>query len=326
MDSFIFAINAVLPLIIIVCLGYILRQIGFISEDMPKALNKIIFRVLLPCMLFSNVYNMESIENIDLGYIAYAMIVVFVIFFAAIPIVMAVTKKGARRGVLLQSVFRSNFALIGLSLVSSLCGDGGLGIAALLSAFAIPIFNVLAVISLSIFSDDEGGVNIKNILLDIAKNPLIVSVISGVAVLLVRSLFIKWNIEWRLSDIDVIFKTLNSLSSIATPLALISLGAQFKLSAVKGMRREIIFALIARLTIVPLLTLSVAYLFFDFEAAHFASFIALYATPVAVSSVPMTQEMGGDAELAGQIVVWTTAMSGITIFLITFTMKLLGIF
>ena len=326
MESFVFAMNAVLPLIIIVCIGYALRRVGFLSENTPKELNKIIFRVFLPCMLFVNIYDMDGLDGVSFGYIVYAIAAVFVIFFSAIPIVMAVTKKGERRGVLLQSVFRSNFALIGLSLVSSLCGDSAIGTAALLSAFAIPVFNVLAVIALSVFMDNEGGISIKKILLDIIKNPLIISVILGVIVLAIRALFVKWSIDWRLSDFEVVFKAMRNLSSISTPIALIALGAQFKISAIKGMRREIIFAILARLVVVPALTIFVGFLFFNFEPAHFASFIALYATPVAVSSVPMTQEMGSDTELAGQIVVWTTAVSGITIFLFTFILKLLGVF
>lgn len=326
MESFIFAMNAVLPLIIIVCIGYALRRVGFLSENTPKELNKILFRVFLPCMLFVNIYDMDSLDGVSFGYIAYAMVAVFIIFFSAIPIVMAVTKKGERRGVLLQSVFRSNFALIGLSLVSSLCGDSAIGTAALLAAFAIPIFNVLAVIALSVFIDNEGGVSIKKILHDIIKNPLIISVLFGVIVLLIRALFVKWSIDWRLSDFEVVFKVMRNLSSISTPIALIALGAQFKISAIKGMRREIVFAILARLVVVPAFTIFVGYFLFNFESVHFASFIALYATPVAVSSVPMTQEMGSDSELAGQIVVWTTAVSGITIFLFTFILKLIGVF
>ena len=326
MESFIFAVNAVLPLILMALLGYFLRRINILSEDMPKGLNKMLFRAILPCMMFKNVYDIEGFGDIGFGYIAYAVVAIFIVSLIAIPCVIASSSKESRRGVLLQSVFRSNFALVGVSLATSLCGDRGAGVAALLAAFAVPIFNVMAVIALSIFSDNKGKASIKSILLDIIKNPLIVSVLSAVAVIGVRALFVKWGIEWRLSDVEPLFKVLDGLSDTATPIALIALGAQFKFSAIGGMRREIIFAVISRLVVVPLVALSVAYFFFDFEAVHFAAFIALFATPVAVSSVPMTQEMGGDVELAGQVVVWSTAISGFTIFLFTFVLKLLGVF
>ena len=329
MDSFIFAVNAISPLIIMAVIGYILRRIGFIPEGMPKILNKLVFRVFLPCMLFLNVYKIESLGGFDFGFAIYAVLSVFLIFLAAIPVVMAINKSGARRGVMLQAVFRSNFALIGIPLASSLCGDVGARIAAVLSAFAIPTFNILAVITLSIFNGSEGEgkkLSIKRILLDIVKNPLIDSILVGFVALGIRALLTHFGIEWRLTEIPPLFKVLESLSAVATPLALITLGAQFKISAIGGMKREIIFSAIMRTVIVPTLALSVAYFFFNFEAAHFAAFVALFSTPVAVSSVPMTQEMGGDTELAGQIVVWTTAAAGITIFLFTFILRLIGIF
>lgn len=328
MDSFLFAINAVSPLIIMALIGYLLKHIGLIPDGMPKQLNKLVFRVFLPCMLFLNVYKIESLGDFDFGYAFYAIISVPLVFLAAIPVVMAISKDGARRGVMLQAVFRSNFALIGIPLASSLCGDMGAKIAAVLSAFAIPTFNILAVITLSVFTGDRDGkkVSIKKIVLDIVKNPLIESIALGFAVLGIRAILSHFNIEWRLTDVTPVFKVLESLSAVATPLALVTLGAQFKLSSIGGMKRELIFSAVMRTVIVPIITLAVAYFFFDFEAAHFAAFVALFSTPVAVSSVPMTQEMGGDAELAGQIVVWTTAAAGITIFLFTFVLKLIGVF
>ena len=102
---------------------------------------------------------------------------------------------------------------------------------------------------------------------------------------------------------------------------------QFEFSAVKSLRREILFGTLARVVAVPLLGIGVAFLFFKntFSGAHFAAFVALFATPVAVSSVPMTQEMGGDTALAGQLVVFTTLFSAVSIFLASFLLRLAGI-
>ena len=326
MDSFIFAVNAVLPLIVMALIGYLLVRCGMIPEGAARTLNKIVFRVFLPCTLFLNVYKIESLGGFNFGYIVYAIAADLLIYALAIPIVMALTKDGARRGVVLQSVFRSNYALIGIPLATSLCGAAGAEVSAVLSAFAIPVFNVLAVITLSVFSDRKERVSVKSILLDIAKNPLIESVVLGLAVLGVRAILGQNGIEWRLTEITPLFRVLESLSAVSTPLALIALGAQFKFSSIGAMKRELIFSVVARVVAVPLVALTVAYLFFDFEAAHFASFVALFATPVAVSSVPMVQEMGGDTELAGQVVVWATATSARTRFLSIFARRRLGVF
>ena len=329
MDSFIFAINAVSPLIIMALIGYTLKRCGIISDDVSKTLNKIVFKVFLPCNLFISVYRIESLSGFDFACAGYAAILIIATFLLAIPLVLLITKANARRGVVLQAVFRSNNALIGIPLATSICGAEGAAMAAVISAVAIPVFNILAVISLSIFSEDKGkGVwkNVKRILLGIIKNPLIESVALGFVVLGIRAIFVGNGIEWRLTEITPLFSVLESLSVVATPLALLALGAQFKFSAIGKMKRELIFSITARTIVVPAIALIITYFLFNYDSARFAALLSLLATPVAVSSVPMAQEMGGDYELAGQIAIWSTAVSGITIFLFTFIMKLVGIF
>jgi predicted permease len=121
---------------------------------------------------------------------------------------------------------------------------------------------------------------------------------------------------------------LQYLSNLAIPLALLVLGAQFEFSAVAALKREIIWGTLIRTVIVPTVTIGVAYFFLRdrFTPAHFATFVAVFATPVAVPSVPMVQEMGGDVTLAGQLVVWSTLVSAITVFIVTFLLRLGGAF
>lgn len=328
MESLIFALKAVLPIIITVAIGYILKKIKFMDGDFAKKANKLVFRIFLPSMLFLNVYNIEDIGDIELGYVFYVLCALAVIFCVALPSVMLVTKKNGCRGALLQAVFRSNYALIGIPLAQSLFGDEGVAVATILSAFTIPLLNILAVISLTVFSGDGEKPSIKKIFLGIIKNPLIISVLLGVVVLLIRAVFVRENIDFRLSSIEPVFKVLNYLSSMATPLALLVLGAQFEFSAVASLKKEIIFGTLARTVFVPLIGIGAAYILFGdvFGGAHFATFVAVFATPVAVSSVPMAQEMKGDATLAGQLVVWTTLVSGFTVFLVSFLLKAAGIF
>ena len=327
MNSFLFALGAVAPIILMVAIGYLIKKIKLANADTAKALNRLVFRVFLPCMLFLNVYKMDSIGEIDLGYVAFALTVLLVIFVLGIPCVMLATKQGARRGVLLQAVFRSNYALIGIPLAQSLFGEQGLAIATLLSAAAIPMFNILAVISLSVFGDEQ-RVNVKKILLGIIKNPLILSVLAGVGALGIRLLFVRAGISFRLTDIKPVYTVLGYLSNLATPLALLVLGIQFEFSAVKEMKKEIVFGTLARTVIAPTLAIGVAYVMFreQFDGAHFAAFVAMFATPVAVSSVPMAQEMKGDAALAGQLVVWTTLASALSVFIASWLLKLAGVF
>lgn len=328
MESLVFSINAVMPIVLMVVLGYFLKKIGFMPQDFSKKANTIVFRVCLPAMLFLNVYKIDNIGDVSFGYIIYAVAVVFCIFAVSIPLVMKVTGNGGSRGALLQASFRSNFALIGIPLAQSLYGDEGVAVAALLSAVTIPIFNTLAVVSLSIFSKDGKKAGVKSILHGIVTNPLILGVLAGCFSLLLRILFVKADISFRLSDITPVYKVLEYLSNTATPLSLLVLGAQFEFSAVSSLKKEIIYGTLVRVGIVPALGLGLAYLFFkdSFTGAHFASLVALFATPVAVSSVPMAQEMKSDAVLAGQLVVFTTVFSAFSVGAVSFLLKWVGVF
>ena len=165
--------------------------------------------------------------------------------------------------------------------------------------------------------------------MEIVRNPLILGVLAGCAALGVRALLVAWGISFRLSDVTPVYKVLGYLSDTATPLSLLVLGAQFEFSAIKELRREIIAGVLLRNVIVPVVGLGAAYLFFyptTFTGAHFAAFVAMFATPVAVSSVPMAQEMESDAALAGQLVVWTTVFSALSVFLAAYLLKLGGVF
>ena len=328
MDSLIFAFNSVSPIILTVAVGYFLKKIGMMDSEFSKKANKLVFRVFLPAMLFLIVYGIENLSLVSFGYVIYSIIALLVIFFLAIPTVIMLTKEKSRRGALLQGVFRSNYALIGIPLASSLFPTEGAAVATLLSAFMVPTFNILAVIGLSVFSSNEGKPNIKKVLLGIAKNPLILSILSGLVALGIRYTFVKLGISFRLSSVPAVWNTLKYLSNIATPLALLVLGAQFEFSAIPSLKKEIVSGIILRSVIVPLLCIGIAYLFFrdTFGGAQFAALIAAFCTPVAVSSVPMAQEMGADTELAGQLVVFTTLTSAFTVFITSFLLRLVGIF
>ncbi len=329
MDSFVFALCAVAPIVLTVLVGYVFKRIGWMNGSFSKMANKLVFRAFMPVMLFVKIYGIQSFEGVDLGFIAFAAIAILAIFALSIPATIAITKHKDRRGVLVQAAFRSGYSLIGIPLAQSLYGEEGAVAATLLSTVAIPIFNVLAVISLSALGDGTGEkVSVKKIILDIIKNPLIIGIAAAVAAIGVRAVLGEAGIGFRLSNITPLFEVLQYLADLAIPLALLVLGAQFEFSAVASLKKEIIFGTLVRVVIVPAVTIGIAYFAFGdrFTPAHFATFVAAFATPVAVPSVPMVQEMGGDVTLAGQLVVWSTLASAVTVFITTFLLRLGGAF
>lgn len=320
------AINAILPILLLILLGYILKRKNFISEEFMKTANKMVFKVFLPCMLFVNVYDIQSFAVIPWDIVLYCVLIVFPIFFLGLLLAVLITKDPKKRGVIWQCAFRSNFAIIGLSLASALAGDGALGVAAVISAFAIPTFNVLAVISLTVFIEHSGDwkKTIKNVLLNVAKNPLIIGVVSGLVCLAIRSLQVKVFGEVVFSikeDTKFIYTALCNLKAIASPLALVVMGGQFEFSAVKGLKKEIVTGTLTRIVVAPLIGIGCAALLstctnlLNCGVNEYPALIALFGSPVAVSSAVMAGSMGNDEQLATQLVVWTSIGSIVTVFL-----------
>ncbi len=320
------AVNAVLPIILLILLGYILKRKDFISENFVKMGNKLVFKILLPCMLFINVYDIESFAVIRWDIVIYAVIMVLIIFALGLATAALTTDVAERRGVLWQCTFRSNFAIIGLSLAGALGGSEALGVAAVVSAFTIPVFNMLGVIALSLFleqSDDWKG-RIKNVLINIAKNPLIIGVVLGLVCLGIRTLQVEvfGDVVFTLNkQTKFLYTAINNLKSMSTPLALIVMGGQFEFSAVRGLKKEIIVGTVWRIVLAPALGIGCAILLGKYTSLlscgvnEFPALIALFGSPVAVSSAVMAGSMGNDEQLATQLVVWTSICSIVTIFL-----------
>ncbi|MBQ8269416.1 MAG: AEC family transporter [Clostridia bacterium] len=323
MNDFIFSVNAVSPIVLTVLLGYILKRIGLLPKPVAQQMNKVVFRLLLPAMLMLNIYKIELGQKIEPAYILYGVLFLLLLFALLLWPICRFIKK-SQRGVLLQCIFRSNYALIGIPLATALCGESGAIHATVMGAVIIPIFNILAVFCLSLFSEKKA--DYKSVLLGILKNPLIIGVATGGLFLLLRWIFVRTGIEFRLTDITPIYKLLSDLSATATPIALLCLGASFEFSAIAALKKQIVLGVSLRNVVTPVLGLTLALLLGCFDSAHFSVFIALFSTPLAVSTVPMAQEMDGDSELAGQILVFSTIFSALSIFLSIYILRLLGIF
>lgn len=320
------AVNAVLPIVLLILLGYILKRKNFISENFVIMGNKLVFKVLLPCMLFINVYDIESFSVIHWDIVIYAVVMVVIIFGLGLITAVLTTDVAKRRGVLWQCSFRSNFAIIGLSLAGALGGSEAMGVAAVVSAFTIPVFNILGVIALSVFVDksDSGKTSIKNVCVNIIKNPLIIGVVLGLVCLGIRTLQAELFGETFFSlnrQTKFLYTAINNLKSMASPFALIVMGGQFEFSAIKGLKKEIITGTVWRIAVAPLLGITGAVLLSRYTdllfcgVNEFPALIALFGSPVAVSSAVMAGSMGNDEQLATQLVVWTSICSIVTIFL-----------
>lgn len=319
------AVNAVVPIVLLILQGYCLRRSGFLTAEFVKIGSKLGFRVCIPCMLFVNVYSIESFQVIRWDVVIYCVLMVAFLFALGLATVGLVTKDRKRKGVVLQAVFRSNVAVIGLSLATVLGGSEAASIASIVTAFTLPLLNIFAVVALTIYVADDGGkVDIGGILRNIAKNPLIHGILLGMACLLIRMIqtSIFGRVVFSLStDMKFLYTALNNVKSIASPFALIILGAQFEFSAAKGAMKEIVAGTAWRVVLAPVIAIGIAIVLstrtslLHCGAGEYATLIALFGSPVAVSSAIMAGQMGNDEQLATQLVVWTSICSIATMFL-----------
>lgn len=319
------AFNAVAPIILIVLLGYFLRQKQFLSDNFLSIGNKLVFRLLLPAMLFINVYNIPTFSSIRWDIVIYCIVITFLLFGMGLVAALVGTPVPQRRGVILQCCFRSNFALIGIPLAAAMGNDESLALVSVLSAFTIPVFNTLAVVALTMFlpQTEKKSSGIGRVLSSIVRNPLIIGVVLGLVALLVRELQRKLcgEVVFSISeDLPFFHSFLNSLKGAATPLGLLVMGGQFDFTATKSMRKEILIGSLTRLLFAPLLGVGLGILLSEFTGllhlgqSDYPALVALCGTPTAISSAIMAGEMDNDQQLAVQLVVWTSIGSVFTVF------------
>lgn len=331
---FLTAANAVLPIVLLILVGYVLKRKGIVTKEFLKVANKLVFTLCLSATMFINVYSIESIRDLRWDVIGYCMAMTLIIFLLGLGTAMVSTRQINRRGVIVQCIFRSNFAIIGLPLAAAVGGMEAEAVSAVVSAFLVPLFNVLAVVALTVFDNNEKGSHFRGVLKGIAKNPLILGTVAAFVCILIRQLqnvvfgSVVFTIEKQL---PFVYKALSQLKNCTTPLALVVMGGQFEFSAAKGMLKEILVGTVWRIVLAPLLGVGVAMLltrysgFIRFGPNEYPAILALYGSPVAVSSAIMAKQMGGDEQLATQYVVWTSIASVLTIFLLVSAMLAMGL-
>lgn len=298
---FLIAFSVLFPLFAKMVLGYAIRSVKLLSDDSLREMNNVVFRVFLPTLLFSNIYKTDfsTISSFNLLWYAVLSLLVMVSFY--LLIIPHLEQDNKKRGVLVQGICRSNFIFFGMPMAATIYGGTSAGIASLMVGIVVPLINVLSVITLEYFRGTRPSV--KKIFRGIVLNPIVIGGALGL-------MFTITNTRLPKSLEAFIFE----IADIATPLALVILGASVTFSSVKINRKPLVIGILNRLVIVPAVGITIA-IFVGFRGLELILLMAMYASPAAVSSYTMAQQMDGDAELAGQIVVFTTVLSLITLFL-----------
>lgn len=312
-DNFIVAVSAIVPMFCLMAIGAFVKFRKWLTDEELSHMNRMVFRVFFCCMMFYSIYTTELATSFRPKLMIFGACGVLIIFTLLMIIIPRIEPDNRRRGVLVQAIFRSNFVLMGVPIVANIFGDENIAVSTMMIAVIVPIYNILAVFALETFRN--GKFALIPIIKDVFKNPMILGAIAGASLLIL--------------GVEVpkpVLKPIGQISAATTPVALIILGASFKFGSTHEHRRQLFGAIFGRLILVPAIVLSTAAFIFGFRGIEFVTLIAIFASPCAVVSFAMAQQMGGDSDLAGNCVVFTSALSCLTMFCWILLFKTIGIF
>lgn len=315
LNDLLFSCNVIVPIFLLIILGYILTRIKLWDEHFLKIANNLCFKCLLPVLLFYNVASANIMEVFNGKLILYVCLCACVLCGILFLIVPIFVKDNKRRGVMIQGTFRSNFLLFGVPLGLSIGGVQGSVLAAVVASFYVPVINMLSVISLYVFSDSKNK-NLKSAIVGIIKNPLIIGGVSGLLFSLLRN-YIGFEIPTMLDT------TLSNIKSIATPFAFLILGGDLKFGNMLKNVKFSALSVLGKIVIIPAIMITLSAML-GFNKLEMAILIAVFATPNAVSSYAMARNYEADHELAGEIITLGTLLSIVTIFIFITISKTFG--
>lgn len=313
MESFWVAVNAVIPFLCYLLLGYLARQRGMVDIPFLNRLTKLIFSVMFPFMTFYNIYGARwgNIPSAKLLVFVGAGILILQGFL--LILVPRLVPENKRRGVIIQALYRSNFVLFGLPLTQTLYGTEQTAVAAMLVTVVLTIYNITSVVILELFNGEDHRITPMDLLAKLVRNPMLQGCCVGLAFFL---------LDWQLPR--CIASPIAALANMTTPLAMFALGGTLQFHQLQKNRRCLLSTLTGKLIVIPLVLVTLAYLL-GLRGIELFLVLAVFGTPVASGSYPMAMSMGGDGELAGQLVFTSTVASMVTLFFWIFSMASLGL-
>lgn len=311
MEHFLLSLRVIFPMFFMLALGYLSRRVHLVEERQFDECTSVVFELIMPIHLFMSISKASAGEGFSPVLILVAVGGVLAAWGIAMVVVPKIEPDRRKCSAMVQGFFRSNVILFGLTIAQTLAGDEAAGAMAIISSVVVPTYNILSVITLESFRG--GKPDVKNVVLGILKNHLIQGAVLGVLYLASG-----WTMPEQL------YSVLGQVAACATPLAIIAMGGTFHFSALRGSAKQLLVVNVVKLILLPAaVVLPAAAL--GVRGTNAAVLLCVFCTPVATTAFPMTQKMGGDGPLAGQIVVSTVFFSVFTTFCWVFAMSALGI-
>lgn len=310
MSNLIYSLNATMPIFFVIIVGYVFKRRGMLTEDFVNCANKFNFNVTLPCLLVRDMMSSGIKDNFNVRFILFCAIVTFVSIVLIWGLSKPFFKSKSVRAEFVQGAYRSSAAILAIALLTNLTGSAGMG--AIMIAASVPIYNVFAVIILTVEMDDAKAVSPKQLFFAVCKNPMIISIFLGLVLAFLEVEFPK-----------MIYTTVDYIARLATPMALVIIGAGFKGKKALTMMKPTLVATFIKLVGLTMIFLPIA-VKLGFRGEELIAIAMMLGSPATASCYTMAKSMGHEGTLSSSIIMLTTVLSAFTMTVIVFILKSMG--
>ena len=306
MDNLIFSLEATMPVFLLIVLGYFFEKVHILDKALANQMNRFAFQIALPVLVFQDLAQQDFAKAWNGKYVLFC----FVITLASIGIAFLLSlpmHDKAERGEFIQATYRSSAAILGLAFIINIYGSSGM--APLMIIGTVPLYNVAAVIILTLTSSEKKAGAIKQSLIGILTNPILIGIVVG--------------LFWSVCHLPypVIFgKVVQSVANLATPLSLIAMGAAFEFHSMRRVWKQTLVATFMKLVGFVALFMPLA-IRMGFRNSYIVALLVMMGSATTVSSYVLAINMHHKGELRAAVVSLTTLVSAFTLTMWLFIMK-----
>ncbi len=310
MENLIFSLNATIPVFLTMLLGMLFRKTGLFGETFAQSLNKFVFKAALPALLFQDIATADFYQVWDTRFVVFCFAATFLSICLAGALSLTM-KDRSRRGEFIQASYRSSAAILGIAFIQNIYGNAGM--APLMIISSVPLYNVMAVIVLSVTSPAANpaigssrhsgmdGLLLRKTFLGILTNPIILGILTG----------LLWSVL-RLPMPGILMKPLSNLAVLATPLGLMSMGASFNLKKALTGIRPVLLSCALKLVVLAALFLPAA-VSLGFRDSSLIAILVMLGSPTTVTCYIMAKNMGHEGTFSSMAIMLTTLLSAFTL-------------
>lgn len=314
LENLIFSLNATMPIFLMMVAGYVLKRIKWLDEHSTNVMNKIVFRIFLPALLFTDLAEQDFKSIWDSAFVGFCFWATVVSIVIAL-IISLFDKDKSDRGEFIQASYRSAAATLGIAFMTNIYDN--VAMVALMIIGSVPLYNIFAVFILSLTSPENGHSGslwrtIKKTIKNVCTNPIILGILFGLA----------WSV-FKLPQPQIMAKSLTYLGNVASPLALIALGASFEFSELKEKLALIMAVVFNKLFLFCMLFLPIA-VYMGFRNEKLVATLIMLGSATTSSSFIMSKNMGHRGVISSSAVMTTTLMSSFSLTLWLFILRSLG--